>query len=68
MQRDTVLEATLVATYVVMAPLLNERTRRLWAAAESVAIGFGGDAVVSAATGLARKTPSAMAAWSWRRA
>ena len=56
MQRDTVLEATLVAKYVVMAPLLNERTRRLWAAAESVAIGFGGDAVVSAATGLARKT------------
>ena len=32
MQRDTVLEATLVAKYVVMAPLLNERTRRLWAA------------------------------------
>ena len=56
MQRDTVLEAALVAKYVVMAPLLNERTRRLWAAAESVAIGFGGDAVVSAATGLARKT------------
>ena len=46
MQRDTVLEATLVAKYVVMAPLLHERTRRLWAAAESVAIGFGGDAVV----------------------
>ena len=39
-----------------MAPLLNERTRRLWAAAESVAIGVGGDAVVSASTGLARKT------------
>ena len=56
MQRETVLEATLVAKYVVMAPLLNERTRRLWAVAESVAIGFGGDAVVSAATGLARKT------------
>ena len=36
MQRDTVLEATLVAKYVVMAPLLNERTRRLWAAAEFV--------------------------------
>ena len=42
MQRNTDLEATLVANYVVMAPLLNERTRRLWAAAESVAIGFGG--------------------------
>jgi hypothetical protein len=55
-RRDTGLEATLVATYVVMGPLLNERTRRLWAAAESIAIGFGGDAIVSSATGLARQT------------
>src|SRR3954463_12137301 len=39
-----------------MGPLLNERTRRLWAAAESIAIGFGGDAIVSSATGLARQT------------
>jgi hypothetical protein len=56
MRRDTDLEATLVAKYVVMGPLLNERTRRLWAAAESIAIGFGGDAIVSSATGLARQT------------
>ena len=56
MQRDLDLEATLVAKYVVMGPLLNERTRRLWAAAESIAIGFGGDAIVSSATGLARQT------------
>ena len=39
-----------------MSPLLDERARRLWAAAESMAIGYGGDAVVSAATGLARET------------
>src|SRR6202521_148089 len=37
-----------------MAPLLDERARRLWAAAESAAIGYGGDAVVSAAAGRAR--------------
>jgi hypothetical protein len=55
-QRDTDLEATLVAKFVVMAPLLDERGRRLWAAAESAAIGYGGDAVVSSATGLARQT------------
>jgi hypothetical protein len=55
-QRDLDLEATLVAKYVVMGPLLNERTRRLWAAAESIASGFGGDAIVSSATGLARQT------------
>ena len=56
MQRDTNLEATLVAKFVVMAPLLDERGRRLWAAAESAALGYGGDAVVSSATGLARQT------------
>jgi Rhodopirellula transposase DDE domain len=50
------LEASLVAKYVAMAPLLDERARRRWAAAESQAIGYGGDAVVSAATGLARET------------
>jgi transposase len=36
--------------------VLDERGRRLWAAAEARAIGYGGDAVVSAATGLARAT------------
>ncbi|NOR35352.1 MAG: ISAzo13 family transposase [Woeseiaceae bacterium] len=35
---------------------LDERGRRLWAAAESDAIGYGGDALVSDATGLSRDT------------
>jgi transposase len=52
------LEATLVEKYAAIAPLLDERSRRLWAATESRAIGYGGDAVVSAATGLARATIS----------
>ena len=56
MKRNTDVEATIVGKFVVMEPLLNERARRLWAAAESVAIGYGGDALVSAATGLARET------------
>ena len=34
----------------------HELSRRRWAAAESLAIGYGGDALVSAATGLARET------------
>jgi hypothetical protein len=55
-RRDLHLEAAVVAKYVVLAPVLDERARRLWAAAESRAIGFGGDALVSAATGLARQT------------
>ena len=50
------MEATLVAKYAVVAPVLDERSRRRWAAAESLAIGYGGDAVVSSATGLARAT------------
>ena len=56
MKRDTALEATIVGKYAAVAPLLDERARRLWAAAEARAIGYGGDAVVSSATGLARQT------------
>ena len=56
MKRNTDVEATIVGKFVVMSPVLDERTRRLWAAAESAAIGYGGDALVSAATGLARET------------
>jgi hypothetical protein len=55
-KRDDTLEAEIVTKYAVVAPLLDERARRLWAATESRAIGYGGDAVVSAATGLARGT------------
>ena len=56
MKRNVELEATIVAKYVAVAPMLDERTRRPWAPAESVAIGYGGDALVSSATGLARET------------
>lgn len=56
MQRNIEVEAAVVAKYAVLAPVLDERARRLWAAAESRAIGYGGDALVSAATGLARET------------
>jgi hypothetical protein len=56
MKRDLVLEAILVGKYAAVSPALDERGRRLWAAAESRAIGYGGDSVVSAATGLARQT------------
>jgi hypothetical protein len=54
--RDEEVEATLVGKYSAIAPVLDERARRLWAAAESRAIGYGGDSLVSAATGLARDT------------
>ena len=56
MRRNIEVEAVVVAKYASVAPVLDERARRLWAAAESRAIGYGGDALVSAATGLARET------------
>jgi transposase len=39
-----------------MAPLLDERSRRRWAASEAVMIGRGGVSTVAQATGLARRT------------
>ena len=44
---------------MALAPALNERTRRLWAAAEAEAVGHGGIAMVARATGmrLARQFP-----------
>ena len=56
MRRDLTLEAVIVAKYAAVEGVLDERARRLWAAAESRAIGYGGDSVVSAATGMSRCT------------
>jgi hypothetical protein len=42
--------------YRVVAPELDERHRRQWAAAEAREIGYGGVSVVARATGLARST------------
>ena len=42
--------------YRVVAPELDERRRRQWAAAEARDVGYGGVSVVARATGLARST------------
>jgi len=55
-KRDLDQEAALVEKFAAVSHVLDERGRRLWAAAESRAIGYGGDAVVSSATGIARVT------------
>jgi hypothetical protein len=39
-----------------LKPFMSERMRRLWAAAEAMALGRGGVAAVATATGLARRT------------
>ena len=44
MIRDEPLEAVIMEKVAAIASVLNERGRRLWAATESRAIGFGGDA------------------------
>ena len=44
------------AKFAVLAPLLDERTRRLWAAVEARAIGRGGITPVAEATGLSQTT------------
>lgn len=56
MKRDITLEASVVTKFAAISPFLDERTRRLWAATESREVGYGGDAVVSSATGLTRAT------------
>ena len=45
--------------YHHLLPELDERARRRWAAAEAMALGYGGVSAVSQATGLARNTVAA---------
>lgn len=42
--------------YTSLAPVMDERMRRQWAASEAVALGWGGVSTVAKATGLARNT------------
>lgn len=39
----------------LLAPIMDERTTRLWAAAEAIALGPGGVAIVTEATGIRKK-------------
>jgi hypothetical protein len=45
--------------YMALSPMMDERMRRQWAAAEASALGWGGVTTVSTATGLARNTITA---------
>src|SRR3954451_15252922 len=48
--------ARIRAIYQAVAPLMDERARRCWAAAEARAFGWGGIRAVSGATGLSPNT------------
>ena len=49
-------DETVASKYQSLAPVLTERSRRLWAATEARALGHGGIAVVERATGISRST------------
>ncbi len=53
--RDSTVQ-TIKEKYASLEPVLDERARRLWAATEARAIGWGGISQVSEATGLSRIT------------
>jgi hypothetical protein len=46
---------TIATKYALLYPILDERTCRLWAASEALAVGRGGITLVAAATGITRK-------------
>jgi transposase len=50
------MEAIIARKYQALAGALNERQRRLWAATETMSLGYGGMAIVSRATGISHVT------------
>jgi transposase len=50
------LEENVKCKYEALVPIMNERMKRRWAAAEAKSIGYGGISIVSRATGLSRTT------------
>jgi hypothetical protein len=55
MQDPTAIEC-IRQKYLALSPVMDERMRRQWAAAEASILGWGGVTTVSVATGLARDT------------
>jgi len=55
MRRDGTGEASIRQRFQHLLPTLNERQRRLWAAAEASARGYGGVSLVARATGVSRR-------------
>lgn len=56
MKRDFGAEAIIREKYAALSGRLDERNRRLWAATEARALGYGGVSVVARATGMSRNT------------
>ena len=56
MKRNVEAEAIIREKYLALLPVLDERSRRLWAGAEARAQGYGGIVMVARATGMSRNT------------
>ena len=54
--RDATTTERVREKFIALAPMMDERMRRQWAATEALDLGWGGVSTVSAATGLARNT------------
>jgi transposase len=52
---DPSMEAAVRRRYADVGPALDERQRRLWAAAEAKSLGYGGVSLVTRATGISRR-------------
>jgi len=48
--------ATVQQKYRSLSPIMDEKVRRLWAASEALALGWGGISAVAEATGLSQNT------------
>jgi len=49
-------EAIIREKFIALAPVMDERPRRLWAATEAKALGHSGQTLVARATGMSRST------------
>jgi hypothetical protein len=56
MRQQEAMEQIIREKFTALAPILDEQSRRLWAATEAKALGYGGQALVAKATGLSRNT------------
>ncbi len=56
MCQHEIMESTIREKFMALEAILDERSRRLWAATEAKAFGYGGQALVAKATGLSRNT------------
>ena len=56
MRQQEDMERIIREKFIALASILDEHSRRLWAATEAKALGYGGQTLVAKATGLSRNT------------